>query len=130
MGQPPSSVNYEKNDFFLNVIYNPSFSLCNFKDVGLNESNTSLADEETYQKAVSTKAEYRKKLIATLGKSDRSTIHTAYLKVKAAWNVFREIQYSKQCVDISYSSHNIFAPTMDAELRHKLSIVPLKLKYY
>ena len=124
----PQSIEYKKQDFLLAVLANPTFSLCDFKDVGLDESNTSLENEALY---VNTKSqEFHKSMIRVVGKDDFNTRKTVYKKVAASWRVFKEIQYRKECVDIQYSRYDIFAPKIAPELRHKLSIVPLKLVNY
>lgn len=124
----PKSVEYKKQDFLLAVLANPNFSLCNFKDVGLNESNTSLENEALY---VNTKnQEFHKTMIRVVGKDDFNTRKIVYKKVAASWRVFKEIQYRKECVDVNYSRYDIFAPKIDPVIRHKLSIVPLKLENY
>lgn len=124
----PKSIEYEKQDFLLNVLANPKFSLCGFKDVGLNEKNTSLENESVY---LNTKNQSLHDLmIKAVGKDDYKTRKTVYGQVAASWKVFKEIQYREECVDVHYSQYNIFAPKIDPELRHKLSIVPLKLVKY
>ena len=124
----PKSVEYEKQDFLLNVLTNPSLTLCGFKDVGLNTSNTSLDYESTYLN-IKNQA-FHKLMIQAVGRDDYNTRKTVYKKVAASWRVFKEIQYQKECVDVHYSQYNIFAPKIDPVIRHKLSIVPLKLEKY
>jgi len=122
----PKSIEYEKQDFFLNVLANPNFSLCGFKDVGLNETNTSMQTESTYMNA-DYSGKFHKYMLEAFGKDDYNTRKNAYRKIVASWRVFKQIQYRKECIHVHYSQYNIWAPTIDAELRHKLSIVPLKL---
>ncbi len=124
----PKSVEYEKQDFLLTVLANPNFSLCGFKDVGLNESNTSLDYESTY---INTKSQYfHKMMIEAVGRDDYNTRKTVYKKVAASWKVFKEIQYRSECVDVVFDRNDIFAPKIDPVIRHKLSIVPLKLEKF
>lgn len=124
----PQSVEYKKQDFLLTVLANPNFSLCDFKDVGLNESNTSLENEALY---VNTKnQDFHKSMIKVVGKDDFNTRKTVYKKVAASWRVFKEIQYRKECVDVHYSPYNTWAKQIDPVIKHKLSIVPLKLEEY
>lgn len=101
----PQSIEYKKQDFLLAVLANPTFSLCDFKDVGLDESNTCLENEALY---VNTKSqEFHKFMIRVVGKDDFNTRKTVYKKVAASWRVFKEIQYRKECVDIQYSRYDI-----------------------
>ena len=125
----PKSIEYEKQDFFLNVLANPNFSLCGFKDVGLNESNSSMQTESTYMNADYT-GKFHKYMLEAFGKDDYNTRKNAYRKIAASWRVFKEIQYRKECIHIHYSQDNIWAPKIDPVIRHKLSIVPLKLEKY
>lgn len=126
--QPPSNIEYKKHDFLLNILANPDVNLCKFKDLGLNESNTSLSPENIYLNAKT--QDIHNFMIKAIGKDDYRTRKMVYRKIAAAWRVFKEIQYRNECVDVSYSQHNIWAPKIDDELRHKLSIVPLKLNNY
>ena len=114
--QYPKSANYKKeNDFMVAVLNNPTFSLFDFISVAeMHERNTQFLDESRYTKS------------------------NFIMKVKAAWRIFIEIQDT----DVSYKGmgkyfvkHDMF--DIDAprncpypELKHKLSIVPLKLEEY
>lgn len=44
----PKSVEYEKKDFLLNVLWNPTFCLEDFREVGLTSSNTELRPMNDY----------------------------------------------------------------------------------
>ena len=125
----PKSVNYKKeNDYFLTVLTNPGFSLCDFKDVGLNESNTELLAESDYLNA--TGSNVHRLMMEVVGRDDYATREKIYRKIAASWQVFKEIQYRKEWVDVHYSPHNIWAKKIDPVIKHKLSIVPLKLEEY
>jgi hypothetical protein len=39
----------KENDYFLNLLANPTFNPRDFRDVGLTMENTSLEDKETYK---------------------------------------------------------------------------------
>lgn len=125
----PKSIEYEKQDFFLNVLANPNFSLCGLKDVGLNETNTSMETESTYMNASYT-GNFHKYMLEAFGKDDYNTRKNAYRKIAASWRVFKEIQYRKECIHVHYSPYNTWAKDIDPVIRHKLSIVPLKLENY
>ena len=126
----PRNLHYEKeNDFFMNVIYNPTFSIYDFLTVGLNSKNTDLKELHIYQKSKNATSQCRKLKI---------NMTIAYNKVKASWKVFKEVENTDLSSNgfgkymMSYSQYNIFAPKNcpNPELKHKLSIVPLKLEIY
>lgn len=123
----PRSINYEKeNDFLLNVLFNPQFSLSDFILVGLTPHNTVLKDKNYYfgdNKAVNKCSELN------------ITVDEAYSKAKASWDVYLELE--RRGIDensigkyvVTYSPNDIFAPkNIDPEIKHKLSIVPLQLQ--
>jgi len=43
-------VNSKENDWVLNILSNPQMDVDTFEEVGLNATNTSLEDKETYLK--------------------------------------------------------------------------------
>ena len=124
----PKSVEYEKEyDFFLNVLVNPNLRIYDFLAAGLNSKNTEFHDFSAYYHSENTQNKCKKLKI---------NIREAYNKAAAAWRVFLEVEHTD--LDefgqymISYHRDNIFAPRNcpDPELKHKLSIVPLKLERY
>lgn len=126
----PKSIKYQKeNDFFMNIIYNPTFSLYNFLTIGLNSKNTDIKELNVYLKSNNAKTQCQKLNI---------DMTEAYNKAKACWKVFLEIENTDLSVNgfgkymIETSPYNIYAPKNcpNPELKHKLSIVPLKLKEY
>lgn len=126
----PKSIKYHKeNDFFMNIIYNPSFSLYNFLTIGLNSKNTDLKELGVYLKSNNARTQCQKLNI---------DMTETYKKVKASWRVFLEIENTDLSVNgfgkymIEASPYNIFVPKTcpNPELKHKLSIVPLKLEEY
>lgn len=134
--QYPKSTNYKKeNDFMVAVLNNPAFSLFDFIRVsGLHERNTQFLDENTY-----TKSKFIVNRCKELyGSYSSSIFHTTYMKVKSAWKVFLEIQNT----DVSYEGMGKYFMKYDMfdtntprncpypELKHKLSIVPLRLEEY
>lgn len=128
--QPQSIEYYKENDFLLNVLCNPSFCLEDFRDVGLTSKNTELRSMSEY---VNTKNSYfHSIMIKAVGKDNYETRKMVYNKVAASWKVFKEIQYSGGTCR-SGSPYNVFDTRYketEPELRHKLSIVPLKLVKY
>lgn len=134
--QYPKSTKYKKeNDFMVAVLNNPTFSLFDFISVAeMHERNTQFLDESTY-----TKSNFIvNKCKELYGSFNSQTFHTTYMKVKAAWRIFLEVQNT----DVSYKGmgkyfvkHDMFdtdAPRNcpNPELKHKLSIVPLRLENY
>ena len=134
----PRKIEYEKeNDFLLNVFANPNFSLYDFLCVGLSERNTDLRSEDVYKSY----SEVRKIFAKKYGKYSDESFHRVYKKISASWKVFKEVQYT----DVSASGFgkymmkpgdyaivgNLVIPSSqkcpNPELKHKLSIVPLKL---
>ena len=134
--QYPKSANYKKeNDFMVAVLNNPTFSLFDFISVAeMHERNTQFLDESTY-----TKSNFIVNRCKELyGSYSSSIFHTTYMKVKAAWRVFLEIQNTDVSYEgmgkyfMKYSMFDTSAPRSCPypELKHKLSIVPLKLEEY
>lgn len=124
------NIKYEKEqDFFMNIIYNPEASLYTFLQVGLSSKNTELKELHRYLASNNVKEQCAKLKI---------DIRETYKKVKACWAVFLEIENTDLSYDgfgkymMSYDAYNIFAPQScpNPELKHKLSIVPLKLEKY
>ena len=118
----PKSVEYEMQDFLMNVLWNPTFCLQDFRTVGLTSNNTELKSMNTY---LNYKGKgFHSQMLKVIGKDDYSTRKMVYLKVAASWKVFKEIQYA------GGDCHSDFFNNTSLELRHKLSIVPLKLEKY
>ena len=108
-----------ENDFFLNVLYNPKFSLRDFRILGLNAKNTSLKDYSSYINNAKAQKKCRE-----LGIS----ICDAYNKVMKAWKIFLEIQNVGDEYLVNYHKNDIFAPKLDPVILKKLQIIPLNQK--
>lgn len=126
----PKSIHYTKEeDFFMDVIYNPNASLYNFLVAGLSSKNTELKDLNVYVNSKTVQDKCRELNVS---------ISESYYKIKASWKVFLEIENTDLSYDgfgkymIETHPHNIFVPKNcpNPELKHKLSIVPLKLEEY
>ena len=126
----PKSVEYEKKDFLLNVLWNPTFCLEDFREVGLTSRNTELRPMNDY--LTSKMTELHSQMLKVVGKDDYNTRKIVYKKVAASWRVFKEIQYAGgTCYNgYSYGYESPKYKNTSLELRHKLSIVPLKLTKY
>ena len=118
----------EKKDFFLNVLANPTFSLCDFKHIGLNEHNTKLETEEVYLNKRYSSKNLNKWLNKTFGNCEKKTVHTAYIKIKNAWEAYKKVQYRDECIHVKYSRENIWAKPMDPSVKSILSTIPLETK--
>lgn len=129
----PKTIQYHKeHDFILEILANPNFSIYDFLCVGLNEKNTQLISEDIYHKSSYVQNECKK----LYGKYTYAVFHEIYRKASASWAVFKEVQYT----DISYNGFGKYMMKRDyfdttkplncpnPELKHKLSIVPIKLK--
>lgn len=130
----PKSLYYEDEpkteDFFMDVIYNPNANLYNFLILGLNSHNTELKDLNVYLRASNVRKRCQELNI---------DITESYNKIKAAWNVFCEIENTDlnsfgQYV-MPYHQNNIYLKQIqqncpNKKLQHQLWIVPLKLEKY
>lgn len=126
----PTSLHYKKQyDFFYDVMNNPDAAIYQFLMAGLNSKNTELRDIEYYRYRDGVQEKCRKM---------NMTYNEAYNKIKACWGVFLEVEHTDLSMKgfgkymIPYHRDNAFAPKNcpNPELKHKLSIVPLKLKEY
>ena len=134
--QSPKSTNYKKkNDFMVAVLNNPTFSLFNLISIGgLHERNTQFLDESSYVKSNF----IINKCKELQGQYNAQIFHAIYQKVSASWKVFIEVQNS----DLSHNGMGKYFMKYDMfdtsaprhcpypELKHKLSIVPLRLEEY
>lgn len=145
----PKTVEYQKeNDFIVAVLNNPTFSIYEFLCSGLNEKNTQFLAEYQYRKSNFVKNKCKE----MYGIYTDAIFHNIYRKVSASWTVFKEVQFT----DLSYDGFGKYMMFGDEyslsdvilggknlsgmfdtrrhlncpnpELKHKLSIVPLKLE--
>ncbi len=119
----PKSINYKKeHDFFLEVIHNPDFSLGEFLVVGINSSNCELKSFDVYNSNYKIRDYCRKNNI---------NINIAYYQIKSSWQVLLLIE-DADWLDamIPPTQRTIFHSKVDPELKHRVSIVPLKLEEY
>lgn len=99
--------NTKENDWFLNVASNPNFSITNFRDVGLDATNTSLADENTY-KSIPQIQEHPE--FQTDGKFDEAKFHQAYQVAAETYNMLADETYQEDIIkQASFHRDNIFA---------------------
>lgn len=134
--QIPKNTNYKKNnDFMVAVLNNPTFNLFSLISIGgLHERNTQFLDESSYVKSNF----IINKCKELQGQYNAQIFHAIYQKVSASWKVFIEVQNSDLSHNgmgkyfIKYDMFDTSAPRHcpHPELKHKLSIVPLKLEEY
>lgn len=99
--------NTKENDWFLNVASNPTFSITNFRDVGLDATNTSLADENTY-KSIPQIQEHPE--FQTDGKFDEAKFHAAYQVAAETYNRLADETYQEDIIkQASFHRDDIFA---------------------
>lgn len=118
----PSSINYKKSDFVGEVLSNPNFSLGDFLSWGINSKTCRIGNWDVYQKNEAYQNECRSK---------KMNPYETYKKIKASWEVLLIIENQNwEDAIVNWDQNNIFAPRVDPELRHRVHIVPLKLKEY
>lgn len=118
----PSSLNYKKSDFVGIVLSNPDFSLGDFLSCGINSKTYRIGKWEVYQNNAAYQNWCRSKGLNP---------YETYKKIKASWEVLLIIENQNwEDAVVGWAPNDIFAPRVDPELRHRICIVPLKLKEY
>lgn len=98
--------NNKENDWFLNVMSNPTFSITNFRDVGLDATNTSLADENTYKNIPQIQ---ENEMFLTDGKFDDTKFHNAYQIASETYNNLADDTYQEDIIkQATFHRDNIF----------------------
>lgn len=134
--QSPKSTKYKrKNDFMVAVLCNPTFSLFDFISIAkMHERNTQFLDESKYTESNFIISKCKE----LYGSFNSYAFHITYMKVKAAWEIFLEIQNT----DVSYNGMGKYFVEYDMfdtdaprscpypELKYQLSIIPLRLEEY
>lgn len=104
--------NTKENDWFSSVIANPTFTITNFRNVGLDANNTSLEDENTYKNM---EAVQQSPMFQTDGKFDEVKFHEKYTAVADAYNRLADETYQEDIIKTaSFHRDDIF---VDAEQR-------------
>lgn len=120
----PKSINYKKeHDFFVLVVGNPNHSIGDFLCYGVRSSNTELRSFEFYSNN-----KYCQKLCNEAGINMR----TAYDKILACWKVLLIIEDQDWFPAYhDWDPYDTMRPrSIDPVLKHRVSIVPLKLEEY
>lgn len=101
-------IEQKENDLVLNLLGNKNFSAADFKAVGLNATNTSLLDEETYKSSKQIQDAFQHED----GTFDNEAFHTFYENAQLTYNMlatdtFDDDMRKQQAL---YGKDNIFAP--------------------
>lgn len=99
----------KENDMLLNVMENPSFSIQDFQDIGLNVQNTSLQSKDVYQN--SPQIQGNTLFQDSNGNFDSTKFATVYNTAAKVYNTMATTEQNKDSdFKVQYSKYNIFAP--------------------
>jgi hypothetical protein len=97
------------NDMILNMLANDSFSVSDFKAVGLTAANTKLESEETYKN--SQMIQENQLFKDENGNFNNDLFHQYYLQATDFYNKLADDTYLEDITKTTfYSKHNLFAP--------------------
>lgn len=95
------------NDLILNILANPSFTLEDFKTVGLTSDNTGLQSEDKYLQ--SNKIQQISSFKDANNNFDKAKFHNFYLQASAVYNQLSTDNYDKKILEqAQYSKDNIW----------------------
>ena len=99
----------KENDMLLNVMENPSFSIQDFQDIGLNVQNTSLQSKDVYQN--SPQIQENTLFQDSKGNFDPTKFATVYNTAAKVYNTMATTTQNQDSdFKVQYSKYNIFAP--------------------
>ena len=99
----------KNNDMLLNVMENPSFSIADFQDIGLDVSNTSLQSKDVYQN--SPQIQSNPIFQDNNGNFDQTKFNTVYDTAVKAYNTMANAKApSNDGFKVQYNKYDIFAP--------------------
>lgn len=99
--------NTKPNDWFVAMQDNPTFSLKNFKDVGLSPDNTGLQDKNTYKNS----KYVQEKFTNTEGKFDEAAFNRFYTSAAESYQSFANNQYEDDLLsDVEFDPYNAIRP--------------------
>ena len=99
----------KENDMLLNVMENPSFSIQDFQDIGLNVQNTSLQSKDGYQN--SPQIQENTLFQDSKGNFDPTKFATVYNTAAKVYNTMATTAQNQDSdFKVQYSKYNIFAP--------------------
>lgn len=93
----------KEHDWFAETLANPSFSNTDFKTVGINASNTSLASIDVYLNSPEVQ---RQKEFQTNGKFDQSKVVSYYTQIAKSYNTLANDTYEQ---DLDADKNTIFS---------------------
>ena len=97
----------KENDLILNILANPSFTLEDFKTVGLTSDNTGLQSEDKYLQ--SNKIQQISSFKDANNNFDKAKFHNFYLQASAVYNQLSTDDYDKKILEqAQYSKDNIW----------------------
>ena len=103
-------VNSKENDWVLNILSNPQMDVDTFEEVGLNATNTSLEDKETYLKIDKIK---NHEMFQTNGQFDQTKFDNFYEGARQQYNVLtRDTQAKELSTFVNYYKTDIFTPNL------------------
>ena len=98
----------KQNDYFLNLLNNPTFSPLDFSQVGLSVDNTSIQNKDVYQNLDVIK---QNPLFQTDGKFDQSKFDEVYNVAKSGYNTLSNIKANEDFTNsFKFFRGNITAP--------------------
>lgn len=97
----------KENDLILNILANPSFTLEDFKTVGLTSDNTGLQSEDKY--LASAKIQQISSFKDTNNNFDKAKFHNFYVQASAVYNQLATDDYDKKILEqAQFSKDNIW----------------------
>ncbi len=97
----------KENDLILNILANPSFTLEDFKTVGLTSDNTGLQSEDKYLQ--SNKIQQISSFKDANNNFDKAKFHNFYVQASAIYNQLSTDDYDKKILEqAQYSKDNIW----------------------
>ena len=115
----------KQNDYFLNLLNNPTFSPLDFSQVGLSVDNTSIQGKDVYQNLDVIK---QNPLFQTDGKFDQSKFDEVYNVAKSGYNTLSNIKANEDFTNsFKFFRGNITAPEhlkdLDLNLKQRKLVI-------
>lgn len=115
-------MNTKENDLFLNILANPTFSIQDFQEIGLNSSNTGIESEDYYKN----NSHVQEKFKLDNGTFDEPSFHKAYQVALGVYDILSNQDYEESLIkQASYHRDNIFAPITNRREDADLKLVEL-----
>ena len=112
----------KENDLILNILANPSFTLEDFKTVGLTSDNTGLQSEDKY--LASAKIQQISSFKDTNNNFDKAKFHNFYVQASAVYNQLATDDYDKKILEqAQFSKDNIWVSPEKRTIDYKPKLV-------